>query len=304
VSRREDIDTGIYSDPDFTRLSPIARSVYIWSWTNSHCGMSGLYKIDRRLMEFETGWTSEQLTDALGELHGHKMVFYDDRVLYVKARVKKLRTKSPNIAKSIARDLENVGWEHEYVRAFMDRYSSIPWLAEHLSSERHGTPTEPLRNPPANPSDPSEGVQGTGKGKGKGKEGGAGGNSRSTPSPPKPDELPSDLPEPLHPTALVVAQTLARVAAAKGSNPVTLAAVGRAMVAFPGHDHATVASDVEHWWVHGLGASKPVKDVVATYRNRLSSLPAPTNPGRLVAVPSGRSATEERMAQLNRRPSA
>ena len=45
MSRREDIDNGIWSDPDFMSLTAPAKLTYIWSWTNSHCGMAGLYKI-------------------------------------------------------------------------------------------------------------------------------------------------------------------------------------------------------------------------------------------------------------------
>lgn len=90
------------------------------------------------------------------------------------------------------------------------------------------------------------------------------------------DRLPEDLPSQLYAGALAAHAALTRIAAAKpAARPVTLAAVGRVVASFPTHDHAQVAGDVEHWWLHGQGSTKTMKDVVMTYRNRLTSLPTP-----------------------------
>lgn len=88
---------------------------------------------------------------------------------------------------------------------------------------------------------------------------------------PNPDAYPDDLAVALHSTADAVVVILQRVAAAMGAKVVTRAAVGRALVSFPGRDHVEVASDVEHYWVFGQGAGKKRHDAVLTYRNRLST---------------------------------
>jgi hypothetical protein len=91
-----------------------------------------------------------------------------------------------------------------------------------------------------------------------------------------PDALPDDLPTLLYAGALQAHAALNRIAASRpNARPVTLAAVGRAVASFPTHDHAQIAGDVEHYWCHGIGATKPIRDVVQTYRNRLGALPAP-----------------------------
>lgn len=128
-----------------------------------------------------------------------------------------------------------------------------------------------------------------------------GGNGRrgQKPQPPDPDEIPADLAEHLRPVVPAVVAVLSRIAAAKGAKPVTVAATARAIAGHPGHDHLAVAQDVEHWWVHGLGAQKPVKDVVATYRNRLSSLPVGPTGGVVVQHPTaGAPSAAEHIARL------
>lgn len=99
-------------------------------------------------------------------------------------------------------------------------------------------------------------------------------SSRKPPRPPAPDSLPDDLPEPLRVVAPFVVDSLRRLAEAKGAKDVTLAAVGRALAAYPEHDHRRIVGDVEHYWVHGDGQTSIVRDAVLTYRNRLGRVPA------------------------------
>lgn len=156
MSRREDIDTAIWSDPDFLGFTPAAKLLYVWSFTNPRCGMSGLYKVVRQAIEMETGMGATRIHEALHELAEARFAYFDGRVLWVRSRIKHLRSKSPNIAKSIARDVEAIG-AHEYALALLDRYHAIDWLERDL-----GTLHKTLRNP-SNPSNPSEGSQGKGR---------------------------------------------------------------------------------------------------------------------------------------------
>lgn len=156
MSRREDIDTAIWSDPDFLALGPDAKLVYFWSFSNPRCGMSGLYKAVREAPLMETGLTSRRLDVALAELSAGRFAFFDGRMLWVRSRIKHLRSKSPNMAKAIARDVEAVS-EHPYAGELVEMYCKGPWLA---------TVLEPFRNVsrnPSNPSNPSARVQGKGR---------------------------------------------------------------------------------------------------------------------------------------------
>lgn len=100
-------------------------------------------------------------------------------------------------------------------------------------------------------------------GYGKGKEGGPGET--------KSDEPPVDFPDELRPQLPKVVAVLERVAAAKEANAVTVAATARAMASFPRRPHLKAAEGMEHWLVHGTGATRRVKDVVGTFRNQLDS---------------------------------
>lgn len=181
MSRIEDIDNGIWSDPPFEALTPEASLLMIWSWTNPRCGMAGLYKVSRRAMT-ESKVSLDDLDAALAELAEARMVFYDDDVLFVRARVKRLRTKTPQIAKSIASDLGRISPDHPLRQMFMHEYGATPWLAEGLarltgpSGDPHGGFTVPtdLSQKQGQSGEGQSTLKGQGKGKGKGREGGAG----------------------------------------------------------------------------------------------------------------------------------
>jgi alpha-L-fucosidase len=100
VSRREDVDNSIWSDPDFYELSAAAKLVYLWSFTNQRCNMAGLYRVATGLICGETGLSEKRVQGALRELEDRRMVFYDGCVLWVRARVKHLRSHHDNIATS------------------------------------------------------------------------------------------------------------------------------------------------------------------------------------------------------------
>jgi hypothetical protein len=284
MSRREDIDNGFWSDPDILALSPTARSVFLWSWTNQRCGMAGLYKVARPAMQLETGWDSDTLDAALAELAEHRFAFYDGRVMWVRARVKRLRTKSPSIAKSILTDLESVGVGHPFVARFLDQYADS-WLWKHVPRPQYapvGTPSAPPADPqeaPVSPSvDPPEGSQGKGNGKGTGK-----GMEEPTEAPVAParasraavdhDSLPDDFPVELAPAVDETLRMLERVASAKGAIAVARAGVARTIAARPRKPHAKAAADFETYWLDGPGQGRGMRDVVASFRNWLDREP-------------------------------
>lgn len=127
MSRREDVDNAIWSDPDFEGLSPAAKLTYLWSFTNPRCGMAGIYQVSLRAVTFETGLSVEQAQAAMGELERHRFVFFDGKVLWIRARVKHLRSRHPNFAKSIWKDVERVA-SHPFAAWFLTLYGSDSWL--------------------------------------------------------------------------------------------------------------------------------------------------------------------------------
>lgn len=286
MSRREDIDNAVWSDPEFHGLSPNAKLVYLWSFTNPRCGMAGLYKVVLGAIALETGLAGADVSAALEELRQERFVFYDKGVLWVRTRVKHLRTKTPNIAKSIARDVESISGPLR--DQFLAEYRSLGWLADPLQTLGRGStdPHQEVREQAENV-DPSTTVgRGSpdppGNGQGKGVE--KNGPSRTREAADlaaaqdrlkeQADELPDELPENLHAAARQVQARLLELHRRKpGSLYPPLAAVGRTLASHPDRPHVDVAEDVEHYWSFGPGQARRCKDLVATYRNRLKTAP-------------------------------
>jgi hypothetical protein len=176
VSRHEDFENALWSDPDFLALTPEARMTYIWSWTNPRCGMAGLYKVALSQAALETGYTTTQIEQALAELAASDFAFYEHNVLFVRTRARRLRTKSEQIAKSIRSDLQKVADDHPLKRKFLGLYAAMPWLRPWIgegragvdadSGEVHGGP--PTKPPRASLSRSSTGSRSTPHGNGKG----------------------------------------------------------------------------------------------------------------------------------------
>lgn len=121
MSRREDIDNAIWSDPEFEALSPDATLLYLWSFTNPRCGMAGLYKVGRRAMT-ESKLEGQQLDQALAELADAGFVYYHAGVMWVRSRVKHLRTRTWQMGTSVVADIEKIDPANPLLRAFLDEY--------------------------------------------------------------------------------------------------------------------------------------------------------------------------------------
>jgi hypothetical protein len=134
MSRREDIETAIWDEDDFVGLSPHAQLTYIWSFTNSKNNMAGMYRVRlSAIPALGLALSPEQVQAALEELGRTGFVFYDGSVLWVKSRVRHLRTKTKQVAISIARAIDLIGVDHKFVGDFLDRYGDLPWLREQLA---------------------------------------------------------------------------------------------------------------------------------------------------------------------------
>lgn len=266
MARNEDFSNTFWSDPDVEELSANATLLYVWSWTNLRCGMAGMYRVSHRAMT-ESKVPLEQIPDALAELAAAGFVAYEDSVLWVRARVKRLRSRSPQVAKSVAKDLENIPADHPLRAKFVQMYRSQPWLRDALADTPSMTHREPIDDPSENPVgkgdvDGSSGthrwvpLSGTGKGSLTG---------NGTPPTDK-VQLPADFPDELLPHLRSVFRVLRDLAVrhhAKAVNPLSLASV---VMGRPHKPLVRCAYDcAAHWDARG----QQVKDVVAAYRNWL-----------------------------------
>lgn len=185
MSRIEDFDSELWSDPNIEPLSIEATILYIWSWTNDRIGPAGIYKTTRRAM-LESKVPEEHLDSALAELAEHELAFYDGTYLWVKARVKRLRTRTIAMCKGVAKAVAKVPADHPYREQFMARYGGQTWrsgdfvttLAAEVQALDGGEAPVPPGSHPLTPvpkpkflshSDESATHQGKGKGRGKGK---------------------------------------------------------------------------------------------------------------------------------------
>jgi hypothetical protein len=268
VSRREDIDTAIWSDPDFEVLSAEASLLYIWSWTNTRCGWSGIYKVSVRAMT-ESKLTPELVSVALAELDEAKFAFYEAPLLWVRTRVKHIRSKSPQMAQSILKDLRSLPPKHPLVVGFMNEYRSDKWLRDYLSEayrEGIGNLSEKSldkgNSHTLSVGSPEPPRTGEGTGSVKGEDEGSGEKE----NPPGKITLPAGFPAERLPhlrATYKVLRDLAEHHHAKAVNPTSLARVfmGRNPKPFVRavHDFAAWADD----------QPSTRKDVIAGYRNWL-----------------------------------
>lgn len=164
MSRLEDINTALWEDEDFDKLSPDAKLVYLWSFTNARCGMCGVYRVRRRSI-VEGCLPTKRSAEAIKELEEHEYVRYVDGWLWVRSRVKHLRTKGSKMATGVVRDIERVPVDHPLRSAFLTEYLENTWVSSWLSDAK----VEGLSIPHPTP---SEGLQGQGTGQGKGSDSG------------------------------------------------------------------------------------------------------------------------------------
>jgi hypothetical protein len=138
VARNENVVNTIWDDLD--HLSDDAFMLYVWSFTNTKCGMAGIYPVTRRTL-IEGRFDDARLTAALAELAADDKLYYEQGVLWNKARVSNLSgyaegKLSEFIAKSIAKDLRVIPASNPLLAKFIERYESSPKLEGPLTPFR------------------------------------------------------------------------------------------------------------------------------------------------------------------------
>jgi hypothetical protein len=296
MSRIEDFDNGIWSHPDFEELSRQAAWLYIWSWTNPRCDMAGIYQVGKRAMT-ESRVELCDIDVALAELAAVDFAYYEDGVLWISSRVKRLRSKSPRMAIGVARDFAKVPVGHPLRARWLSMYGDHAWLRDALK-DVSGNLNRTSVEVPVTPDDPGDSLNLTSTSIEVPKD-------RSESYPPKtkdlqplgarasgkvdqtlpPRELPTEIAERLHP----VLALLEGVQRERGGNVPTVRGVGLALTRHPRRDHLAVAYELQHWALAGRGQNQAVKDWARTYTTFLERSPEadPSAPSNVTTLRAG-----------------
>ena len=167
MSRREDVETEVWRDPDFRALPPDAKLVYFWSFTHG-CNMAGLYKLDEETVRHETRLPPKRVKAALDKLEAEHFVLRHHPYIWVRARVAHIRSRGPAMANSVASVIGSLRPDHPLRIAFLEEYGEEVWLSKALSSiVIESGVIEPQKRPST---DPPQRVHGNGNGNGVVKE--------------------------------------------------------------------------------------------------------------------------------------
>ena len=81
--------TELWTDPFIQGLSPEAKLLFIYLWTNKHCNQAGLYEISLKTMAFDTGLSNESLPGLLSQLEPKVAWFAEQNLVWVKNFLKR-----------------------------------------------------------------------------------------------------------------------------------------------------------------------------------------------------------------------
>lgn len=259
MAKTADLQQSVWTDPWFLALNTDAKCLYLWAVTTPHGNLAGLYTVAAPVIQLETGLTPARFDAALDALEGKVAYFPATGAMWVRGKAKHTRSKTTQIARSVRKAVAACP-EPVLQQAFIEKYGQSAWLKSELEDlaldmER----SEPQQNLgevpiPGSRSRSFKEVQ------------------RET-SEPKASEdrnrIPDEFPGYLVPSVEATLPVLRRVAAGKKAKPVDRLPLARTIAQFPDRDHPMVAGELEHWALHGNGENRPIKDVVASFRNFL-----------------------------------
>jgi len=104
-------DTGAWQDPWFESLSPQAKLIFIYLWTNDVCNQAGMYEISKRRIEFEVGFN---IDDAMKELDSKVLWDTDKNIVWVKSFFK-WQCQNESFAIGALKQIENSPYLKEYL---------------------------------------------------------------------------------------------------------------------------------------------------------------------------------------------
>ena len=115
------IHTKMWKDGWFVELAPSDKLLFVYLITNDSAAIAGIYELARRVIEFETGLSAEQIVGSFEIFSEAGRAFYDGRVVFVRHLRRYHETRSDRVQKRIRADYEAVP-ECEIKRLYTDVY--------------------------------------------------------------------------------------------------------------------------------------------------------------------------------------
>jgi len=178
--------TELWTDPFIQGLSPEAKLLFIYLWTNKHCNQAGLYEITLKTMAFDTGLPQESLPSLLKQLEPKVSWYPEQNLIWVRNFLKR-QCKSQSFLIAAAKCLKNIG-NNGLMEEFVQYNQSLNLLplcqdggGAVLPPSHHGGDT--VHNPVPSTGTVPEAGKGRGKGVVKGETAAAKSKSRKQPDP-------------------------------------------------------------------------------------------------------------------------
>ena len=92
----------------FVELAPNDKLLFVYLITNDSATIAGIYELARRVIEFETGLSAEQVESSFEIFSEAGRAFYDGRVVFVRHLRRYHETSSMNVQKRIRGDYDAV----------------------------------------------------------------------------------------------------------------------------------------------------------------------------------------------------
>lgn len=143
MAKTADILQAIWTEPWFLARPPQSKVLYLWAITCTHGNLAGLFVVDESVIRLETKLDERELAAALSDLRGKIHYRQDTGVMWVAGKTKYVRSKSPQIATSIARAVRFCP-DREIRSAFLARYGGEAWLAKAFRDAGLETTGEPI----------------------------------------------------------------------------------------------------------------------------------------------------------------
>jgi len=115
--------TELWTDPFVQGLSPEAKLLFIYLWTNKHCNQAGLYEISLKTTAFDTGLLQESLPALLKQLEPKVAWYPEQNLIWVKNFLKR-QCKSQSFLIAAAKCLKTLR-DNGLVKEFIDYNQSF-----------------------------------------------------------------------------------------------------------------------------------------------------------------------------------
>jgi len=107
------IHTQIWRDSWFMDLTPTERYFFIYLFSNDAASVCGLYRLDLRVIEFETGLDRDEIAELFDQFERDGKAYYRDGVVWVVNLQRYNASTSPKVSARIKQDLALIPDDHQ-----------------------------------------------------------------------------------------------------------------------------------------------------------------------------------------------